>query len=566
MKATLINYGRSFRKLVVPKYSASVKYALLYHVRYRPLQPSYIMISRGRASQMGLFLGPLLFLGLLFLPMDILNDLSFEARIVLATTIWMGTWWITEAIPIYITALLPLVIFPSLYITDLGQTSSNYADRVVFLFLGGFILAKAVEKSNLHMRFALNILKIFGSNPKHIVAAFMAVTGILSAWMSNTATAMLMIPIASAVIAQFRDEKHQKKFAVCIMLSIAYSASIGGMATLIGTPPNAIFASLSQSLLDIDISFGQWLLIGVPISGISLVIAWLYMIRFGSKVTDITSIIEERGMIYERLTKLGPFTRDEKIVAAIFISTAIAWITRGLLWKDFLPMVDDSTIVLAAAIALFLIPSSSVLSSQGHTMNSKKINLTKDEGRVRNEDTRYKANIMNSSANLSRNEDGRKKLLDWNTAVKIPWGVLLLIGGGLALANAFTATGLDKWIASQLNFLAGMPFIIVILVVVAIAILSSEIISNTATAALLIPIAASLSVVLEVNPLLLMVPITIATSYGFIMPVGTPPNAIVFASGHVTARKMARAGLPLDIIGIAIVTLFATTLVPMLLE
>jgi sodium-dependent dicarboxylate transporter 2/3/5 len=495
------------------------------------------MISRRRASQIGLFSGPLLFLGLLFLPMDILNDLSFEARIVLATTIWMGTWWITEAIPIYITALLPLVIFPSLYITDLGQTSSNYADRVVFLFLGGFILAKAVEKSNLHMRFALNILKIFGSNPRHIVAAFMAVTGILSAWMSNTATAMLMIPIASAVIAQFRDEKHQKKFAVCIMLSIAYSASIGGMATLIGTPPNAIFASLSQSLLDIDISFGQWLLIGVPISGISLVIAWLYMIRFGSKVTDITSIIEERGMIYERLTKLGPFTRDEKIVAAIFISTAIAWITRGLLWKDFLPMVDDSTIVLAAAVALFLIPSSSATSSQGHTMNSKKLN-----------------------------EDGRKKLLDWNTAVKIPWGVLLLIGGGLALANAFTATGLDNWIASQLNFLAGMPFIIVILVVVAIAIFSSEIISNTATAALLIPIAASLSVTLEVNPLLLMVPITIATSYGFIMPVGTPPNAIVFASGHVTARKMARAGLPLDIIGIAIVTLFATTLVPMLWE
>src|SRR5919106_3869777 len=321
------------------------------------------------------------------------------------------------------------------------------------------------------------------------------------------------------------------------MLSIAYSASIGGMATLIGTPPNAIFASLSQSLLDIDISFGQWLLRGVPISGISLVIAWLYMIRFGSKVTDITSIIEERGTINEHLTKLGLFTRDEKIVAAIFISTAIAWITRGLLWKDFLPMVDDSTIVLAAAVALFLIPSSSATSSQGHTMNSKKLN-----------------------------EDGRKKLLDWNTAVKIPWGVLLLIGGGLALANAFTATGLDNWIASQLNFLAGMPFIIVILVVVAIAIFSSEIISNTATAALLIPIAASLSVTLEVNPLLLMVPITIATSYGFIMPVGTPPNAIVFASGHVTARKMARAGLPLDIIGIAIVTLFATTLVPMLWE
>ena len=320
--------------------------------------------------------------------MDILNDQSFEARIVLATTIWMAIWWITEAIPIYITALIPLVIFPSLYVTELGQTASSYADRVVFLFLGGFILAKAVEKSNLHIRFALNMLKIFGTNPTRIVAAFMAVTGFLSAWMSNTATAMLMIPIASAVIAQFSDEKHQKKFAVCIMLSIAYSASIGGMATLIGTPPNAIFASLSQSLLDIDISFGQWLLMGIPISGISLVIAWLYMIRFGSKVTDITPIIEERSKIYARLTKLGPFTRDEKIIAAIFISTAIAWITRGLLWKDLLPVIDDSTIVLIAAITLFLIPSSSVLSSQSSTSNSKKFNLTKDDDGARHEKTR----------------------------------------------------------------------------------------------------------------------------------------------------------------------------------
>jgi sodium-dependent dicarboxylate transporter 2/3/5 len=520
------------------------------------------MISRKHISQIGLFLGPLLFFITLIVPIGTSNGLTFEAKIVLATTIWMGTWWITEAIPIYVTALLPLVIFPTLYITDLGQTSASYADRVVFLFLGGFILAKAVEKSNLHVRFALNILKIFGTNPKYIVAAFMAVTGFLSAWMSNTATAMLMIPIATAVIAQFHDPKNQKKFAVCIMLSIAYSASIGGMATLIGTPPNAIFASLSESILDVEISFGRWLIMGLPISGISLIIAWLYMIRFGSKVTDITSIVEERGLIQERLSKLGRITKDEKIVAAIFISTAIAWITRGLLWKDFLPVVDDSTIVLIAAITLFLIPSSSSsIISQRHTTNIKNI-YTKGEGTIPDTST----NAMDSSPNQSRDTNDRKMLLDWNTAVKIPWGVLLLIGGGLALANAFTATGLDDWIASQLNFLAGMSFIIVILVIVSIAIFSSEIISNTATAALLIPIAASLSAVIDVNPLLLMIPITIATSYGFIMPVGTPPNAIVFASGYVTAGKMARAGLPLDIIGIIIVTFFAITLIPVLWE
>jgi len=519
------------------------------------------MLSRKRISKIGLFLGPLLFLITLVIPIDTSNSLTFEARIVLATTIWMGTWWITEAIPIYVTALLPLVIFPTLYITDLGQTSANYADRVVFLFLGGFILAKAVEKSNLHVRFALNIIKVFGTNPKYIVAAFMAVTGFLSAWMSNTATAMLMIPIAAAVIAQFHDPKNQKRFAVCIMLSIAYSASIGGMATLIGTPPNAIFASLSESILDIEISFGQWLIMGLPISGLSLVIAWLYMVRFGSKVTDIKAIVEEGGLIQERLSKLGRITRDEKIVAAIFIATAIAWITRGLLWKDFLPVVDDSTIVLIAAITLFLIPSSSSFISQRHSRDNNNNTCANGEEVIHN------TNTIDGSPNQSRGTNSSKKmLLDWNTAVKIPWGVLLLIGGGLALANGFTATGLDDWIASQLNFLEGMPFIIIILVIVSIAIFSSEIISNTATAALLIPIAASLAAVIDVNPLLLMIPITIATSYGFIMPVGTPPNAIVFASGHVTAGKMARAGLPLDIIGIVIVTIFAITVVPVLWE
>ncbi len=518
------------------------------------------MFSRKRISKIGLILGPLLFLMTLILPIDTSNSLTFEARIVLATTIWMGTWWITEAIPIYVTALLPLVIFPTLYITDLGQTSANYADRVVFLFLGGFILAKAVEKSNLHVRFALNIIKIFGTNPKYIVAAFMAVTGFLSAWMSNTATAMLMIPIATAVIAQFHDPKNQKRFAVCIMLSIAYSASIGGMATLIGTPPNAIFASLSESILDIEISFGQWLIMGLPISGISLVIAWLYMIRFGSKVTDIKAIVEEGGLIQERLSKLGRITRDEKIVAAIFIATAIAWITRGLLWSDFLPVVDDSTIVLIAAITLFLIPSSSSsFISQRHSRDTNNIN-------AKGEEVIPITNTIDDPSNQSKATNSKKMLLDWNTAVKIPWGVLLLIGGGLALANAFTATGLDDWIASQLNFLEGMPFIIIILVIVSIAIFSSEIISNTATAALLIPISASLAAVIDVNPLLLMIPITMATSYGFIMPVGTPPNAIVFASGHVTAGKMARAGLPLDMIGIIIVTIFAITLVPVLWE
>jgi sodium-dependent dicarboxylate transporter 2/3/5 len=497
-------------------------------------------------------LGPLLFAIVIFVPVGESGQqqLSFEGKIVLATTVWMGTWWITEAIPIYVTALIPLIIFPSLNITQLGQTSTNYADRVVFLFLGGFLLAKAVEKSNLHSRFALNILKVFGTDPKYIVAAFMVVTGFLSAWMSNTATTMLMLPIAAAVISIFHNKNDQHRFAVCLMLSVAYSASLGGMATLIGTPPNAILVSLSKSITDIDISFGQWLLVGLPISGISLMVAWLYMIKFGAKITDIKSIIEEKDLILKKLSALGRINRDEKLVAAVFAATAIAWITRGLLWREVLPMVDDSTIVIIAAVSLFLLPS---VFPNHNNNNSRAINR---EESSENTDSHVKACKKNNNYNM--------KLLDWNTAVKIPWGVLLLIGGGLALADAFTTTGVDKWIAQQLNFLGGMHYLILILAIVSITIFSGEIISNTATAALMIPISASLATTLNIDPILLMVPITLATSYGFIMPVGTPPNAIVFASGHVTVAKMARAGLPLDIIGIVIVSALSSVLVPLI--
>ncbi len=502
------------------------------------------MISQNLSGRVGLIFGPFIFLFVVFFPLPQIGELPFEAKIVLATTVWMAVWWITEAIPIYVTALLPLLLFPSLYVTGLGATSTSYADRVVFLFLGGFLLAKAVEKSNLHTRFALHILSLFGTDPKYVVAGFILVTGLLSAWLSNTATAMLMLPIASAVISQISDKRHQNQFAVCILLSIAYSASIGGMATLIGSPPNAIFASLSKSTLDLDVSFGQWLAIGLPISGISLMVLWFYITRVGVKITHIKSIVKEKNLIKDRLSGLGRLSRDEKIVAGIFIATAIAWITRGLLWKDLFPTIDDSTIVLAAAISLFLLPSS-----------ASKLSINNNNG---------KKEKVNEEPNKRDNEKNDKRLLNWSSAVEIPWGVLILIGGGLALANAFTTTGLDDWIASQLSFLSGMPLIVIIFVIVAVAILSSEIISNTAAAALLIPISASLATSIDVNPVLLMVPLTIATSYGFVMPVGTPPNAIVFATGHVRAAKMAKVGLPLDIIGIVLVTVLTSILVPIL--
>lgn len=507
------------------------------------------MISRKTSGRIGLFAGPLLFLFMAFAPIPLTDELSYEARIVLASTLWMAAWWITEAVPIYVTALLPFILFPALYVTDLGETAAGYADQIIFLFLGGFLIAKAVEKSNLHKRFAYNILRVFGTNPKYIVAAFMLLTWFLGAWMSNTATTILVLPIAIAVISLLNDVEKQGRFVRCLVLSVAYSASIGGVTTLIGTPPNAIFASLASSIADTEITFSQWLLLGLPISGISLFVAWLYMIRFGSKITDLKSdIIGQRDVITKELSELGRLSRDEKLVAMVFVITAAAWVTRGLLWKDVFPMIDDATIAIASAISLFVIPSS-------RSTHKSKDYYGKDN-RIRDRHSSNEGLNNNNTNNTSR-------LLDWNTAVSIPWGVLILIGGGLALANAFAVSGLDEWIAEKIEFLGNANYIIIILVFVTLAILPTELISNTATAALLIPIAASFASSLNLNPILLMAPVAVACSYGFIMPVGTPPNAIVFSSGYVTAGQMARAGLPLDFISILMVTLLTSILVPL---
>jgi solute carrier family 13 (sodium-dependent dicarboxylate transporter), member 2/3/5 len=469
-------------------------------------------------------------------------------------TIWMISWWISEALPIYVTALVPLVIFPAFNVISLGETAAKYADRIIFLFLGGFMLAKAVEKSGLHKRFALTILRRFGTNPRNIVAAFIIVTGFISAWMSNTATAMLMIPIAAAVIAQVHDEQKRSRFAVCLMLSVAYAASLGGMATLIGTPPNAVFASLSKSIQDVDVSFSQWMLVGMPISAVSLFVLWVYMVNVGAKI-DSSPLTEERHLVVRKLLELGRMTRDEKLVAVVFAATAAAWVTRGLLWKDFFPLVDDSMIAIMAAIVLFIIPS-----YKGREQSAGKIPM----------EMRDHGNSGHDAADRLMTDPSRQEnsfaILDWKTAATIPWGVLLLIGGGLALASGFSATGLDEHVTKNLAFLGGTNYVVVILVIlviVAVTIFAGEVISNTATAALIIPIAATLASSLSINPMLLMVPVAVATSYGFMMPVGTPPNAIAFATGHVTVPKMARAGVLLDLIGVAVVTVMTALLVPL---
>lgn len=523
------------------------------------------MQSKNLTKTIGVFLGPALFLIVVLIPTPhISGDLSLSSKIVLATTVWMAVWWITEAAPIYVTALLPLVIFPALKVTTFSETSSNYTDSIIFLFLGGFLLAKAVEKSNLHKRFAYRLLRFFGTDPKFVVLSFMIVTWFLGAWMSNTATAILMLPIALAVISLIKDKDKHHKFIVCLLLAVAYSANISGVSTLIGTPPNAIFASLADSIAGVEVTFGQWMLLGLPISALSLVILWVFLIRMGSKITNFKSdIFGEKDIITKNYKDLGPITRDEKIVAFIFIITIGAWITRGLLWKDITPMIDDSMIVIASSVSLFLIPS--VFGKKQYSRKddedykefvgyNSQLNYEKDI-----DETTYKENKSSFKVN---HHTSSKKLLDWDTAVTIPWGVLILIGGGLALANGFTSTGLGDWIANQLSFLGNANYFVILLVFVMLAILPTEMISNTATAALLLPISASLATSMGLNPILLMAPITIAVSYGFIMPVGTPPNAIVYSSGQVTTREMARAGLPLDFISIILVTVLTSILVP----
>ena len=467
---------------------------------------------RSRLRFSGLILSPILFMIILSSPID---DLTFEAKLVLGLAIWMAIWWGTEAIPFYITASIPLFVFPLLNVADIDKVISAYGDKLVFLLMGGFLVAKAIEKVNLHKRFALNTLKIVGTKPKNIILGFIIVTGCLSAWITNTATTLLILPIAVAVISQV-DVAQKKQFAVCLVLSVAYAASLGGMSTLIGTAPNALFASLSESLVDVEVIFFDWMLVGVPLSAVSLFVLWLYMTT-STKLDNRIPVLKSRNVITVELKKLGNWSRNEKIVLIIFAATAIAWVTRGLFWKDLAPFVGDHVIALVAVAALMILPSGK----------------------------------------------NRERLLDFKTASKIPWGVLVLIGGGLALASGFTATGLDTWIADKLLFIGDLDFFLIVLIIVTITMLTSELMSNTAVAALLLPIMAVLGSATELDPILFMAPVAFATSYGFMMPVGTPPNAIAIGSGHVSIKQMVRYGLPFDLICIPIITVMMVLLLPM---
>ena len=474
-------------------------------------------------KKIGFFLGPILFvLTRYFISF---NGLSDQGIAVLASTLWIAIWWITEAIPIAATSLMPIILFPLSDGLSLSDTTSSFGHRFVFLYLGGFILALSIEKWNLHKRIALNIIKVIGTNIKKIILGFMVATAFLSMWISNTATSVMMLPIGIAIIKQMKDLKNTPEnenliFGKSLMLAIAFSASIGGVATLIGTPPNIIFAGIIQEIYNIEISFLEWFIFGFPISIILLVIAWVYLTNMAFKFKE-DKFDEGKKEINRQLKAIGSMCYEEKIVLTVFILTGIAWITRSFILNKFLPNLDDSIIALISGISLFIFQT-----------NNK--------------------------------SDEKIKIMNWEDAVKLPWGILLLFGGGLAIAQGFQSSGLATWIAQNMVQLEGFSVFLILLVVIAAVNFLTEITSNLATTAMLLPILAPTAVILGVHPYILMVGATIAASCAFMLPVATPPNAVVFGSGYLKMSDMVKVGVLMNFISITIILLMVYFILPIL--
>ena len=471
-----------------------------------------------KTKLLGLVLGPVSFILILFFFRP--EGLSVQANAVLASTIWIAIWWITEAIPIAVTALLPLVLFPLSGGLDLSSTSGAFGHKYVFLYMGGFIIAIAIEKWNLHRRIALNIINLIGSDIRKIILGFMMATAFLSMWISNTATAVMMLPIGLAIIKQLQDnpdtvEDENQTFGKALMLAIAYSASIGGVATLIGTPPNLVLAGVILDTYGYEITFMQWFAFGLPISIILIFICWKYLTKYAFSFKQ-KSFPGGKQEIQRLLSSLGRITYEEKVVALVFALTAFCWITRSVLLQKLLPALDDTIIAIFFAIVLFLIPS-------------------KKKG---------------------------EQVINWEEAVKMPWGIILLFGGGMALAKGFESSGLAEWIGSQMTTLSGLPILILILVLISSVNFLTEITSNLATTAMLLPVLAPMALTIDVHPFVLMVGAAVAASCAFMLPVATPPNAVVFGSGYLRIPDMVGKGLFMNIISIFILTFFVYFILP----
>ncbi len=448
-----------------------------------------------------------LFLAMLLLPAP--EGLAPAGWRVAAVVVLMAVLWMTEAVPLAATALLPLALFPTLGIATMDVVASPYANPLIFLFLGGFLIALAIERWGLHRRIALNVIAAVGAREDFQIGGVMLATAAVSMWVSNTATTIMMLPVALSIVprdARGAIDPEHGPFAAALLLGVAYGASIGGVATLVGTPPNALFAGFMLENYDVQVGFGQWMLIGVPVSLSMLVVAWLLLTRALFPVQHLERP-GAREAIKTALGSLGPASRAEKRTAVVFAITAALWLSRPWLAQRF-PGLSDTSIAIAGALSLFVIPSG-----------------------------------------LKRGE----RLLDWGQAERLPWGVLLLFGGGLTLANAISASGLAGWIGAQLTAFHGWPLVVLVAVVVLLIILFSELASNTATAAAFLPVVAALATSVGEDPIRLVVPAVLAASFGFMLPVATPPNAIVFGSGQITVAQMLRAGFWVDVLGAAVI-------------
>ncbi len=510
--------------------------------------PSHHPISRSAVRWAGLIAGPALaWMTYSLLPETYQTaagatvDFTHAGRVTAATAVWMAVWWMTEAIPLYATSLLPLAMLPLFGAATIRHAAAPYAHELIYLFMGGFIIALSMERWGLHKRFAFGALRLVGTQPHRVVGGFMLATAFMSMWVSNTATTIMMLPIALSVvdmvlrksvgrtIDETRTFSHGegRNFALCLLLGIAYAASIGGIGTLIGTPPNLFLAGYIKDELGRDISFVGWMAIGVPLVIIFLPIVWVLLTRVLYPIR-IGEIKGGSSLIREGYARLGPMKPGEWATLIVFSLAAASWILRPLLSKIVVSGVSlfsglsDPGIAIIAALLLFVIP----------------VSVRKHEF-----------------------------VMDWETAVKLPWGLLLLFGGGLSLAAAIQSNGVGEFIGSQVTGFVGFPGVVLVLLVTAIVVFLTELTSNTATAATFIPILAAVAPGLGISPYVLIVPAAVAASCAFMLPVATPPNAIVFGSGYLKIVQMVKAGFWLNLIGILLVTILTyAIIIPLLVN
>lgn len=472
------------------------------------------------SKKLGLFLGPILFFIILSLPFDLVSE---QGDNVIAIALWMIVWWITEAVSISVSALLPLLLFPLLKVMPIADVGANYGSPIVFLFFGGFVMALALEKVNLHRRIALNIIKLTGTTPNKVVLGFMIATAALSMWISNTATTVVMLPIAMSVIGLLVDDEDgftqsDQNFALSVMLGIAFAANAGGVATVIGTPPNMVMVGLLENEYNIEISFFKWMLLGIPFSFTMIAISYLVLTRwmFPSRQLKFAA---SKGVINDELKKLGPMSGKEKMVLVIFAVTVSLWIFRALL-NDIFPALklNDTMISVFAAVSLFALP----------------YNLKKGDF-----------------------------LIEWKDTQKLAWGILILFGGGLALAEGMAVSGIVDLVANTIAA-SDISILLMASLLIFLMLFMTEIMSNVALVAVLAPVVAGIAIGLEIPVLYLLIPVTIASSCAFMLPMATPPNAIVFASGYVKVHEMARVGIILNLIAVVLLILVFQFVLPIL--